>query len=330
MRGVALPATRQTKWQPRRPAALALAVVVLTVALAGCSEDAGGPTTAPIVDRDDIELAAGKGAIVGLLVDDRFRPIQLTNDVASTEFQAKGFVLLQETGEQVLTTVNGEFSFVDLPPGSYTLRVSASGHEAVPQRVLVTAGEFAEMSIVARRTSSEGSFVLTQEYSVFIPCSLRTIENGYVADCTLDQSGDSFRPGFYANYTQFGEAADAMVTEMKASKAAGMYRVQIRDDTTNPWIRWGTSTQFNVDYIKIVNEYGVLNEVDNWYGDNIPWENDRTMHVILFVGALLEQEAAELGFCCGVGVEIGIKAQFLQTVFVGELPVAVASYCVLC
>jgi hypothetical protein len=178
----------------QRAATVVLLTAFASVALAGCAGDS--PDTAPVdpSEIDPEQLQAGKGAIAGLLIDDRFRPIQLI-DSPTTEFQARGFVLLQETGQESRTTANGEFAFIDLEPGTYTLRVSATGHEAVPSKVVVREGEFAEASIVARRTSSQGSTIVTEEYSAFSPCFINFVALSTTADCTLDQSGETFRAG---------------------------------------------------------------------------------------------------------------------------------------
>lgn len=240
------------------------------------------------------------------------------------EFQFEGFILIQETGGRYRTNENGEFTVVDLEPGTYTIRVSVVGHEAIPLRVKVNAGEFAEVDVVARRTSTDNTAIISQEYSVFIPCSLRTIENGRVLDCTFDQSGDSYRAYFVADYTEVGEDAYALVTEMLANQA-GTYRVQIRNG-----VRWASETIYDdATYSKIILYNGETNEEDNWYGDNVAWNNDDEMQVILFAGAELEREGQDLGFCCGLGLKVAVRGTFVQTLFIGKPAEDVESYAVL-
>jgi hypothetical protein len=304
--------------------------MVAATALAGCTDDAG-IRDGKAVDADDFALQSGRGAIAGLLVDDRFRPIQLTPDAAATEFQAEGFILLQETGQQTRTTQNGEFSFVDLPPGAYTIRVSASGHEATPQRVTVTAGEFAETSVVARRVAGDAVTIITQEYAVFIPCSIFFIANGLVYDCTLDQSGDSFRAFYFANHSALPEVT-AMVTEMKANRV-GNYAVQVRSFPSSGTEYYAVAVPEGVDHIRIVNEIGVPNEEWTDFGPNTPWNNTHEFQTIMFAMGMFHRMFADSGIpgvCCGVGVILGTKAQFLQSVFLGPPEVDLAAYCVLC
>lgn len=298
---------------------------VVAVALAGCQDEGAA---AAALDRESFDLASGKGAIAGLLVDDRFRPIELT-DSPQSEFQDAGFVLLQETGQQVQTSPNGEFSFVDLAPGLYTLRVRADGHEAVPTRVEVRAGEFSETSVVARRVVSDAGALLTQEYAVFIPCSIFFIANGLVYDCTFDQSGETFRAYYFANHTGIPDVT-AMVTEMKANRE-GNYAVQVR--SFGPTEYHAVAVPEGVDYIHIVTEVGVANDEWTAFGPNTPWNNTREFQTIMFAMGLMHNQMSQSGIpgvCCGVGVVLGTKAQFLQTVFIGPPEVDLEAYCVLC
>jgi hypothetical protein len=303
-----------------------LACLLSAVALAGCSGD-GGPGTPDVVDPDDFDLRAGTGAIAGLLVDDRFRPIQLTNEVASTEFQARGFVLLQETGEQVLTTVNGEFSFVDLDPGTYTLRVTASGHEATPQKVTVRAGEFAETSVVARRIASIGSTIVTQEFSIFIPCATYA-----VSDCTLDFSGDSgrFSTG-WDTLEQFLPDMQYLKLEAKMNQA-GIYCLEVRypqlgGATQEPsYADWCVGQ--DSDYIS-----GILQVDANYMDDGRdPFNATGPSDVILFYfgnNELTCWQGPPASYRCA-GVGLGIRAQIITSLFLGPPEVDLEAYCLLC
>jgi hypothetical protein len=302
------------------------ALVVLTT-LAGCSGDAP-PGDGPI------RIEEGRGAIAGLLVDDRFRPIHLTADEPTTEFQARGFVLLQETGEQVLTSQNGEFSFSDLTPDTYTLRVAAGGHEAVPQKVTVQAGSFAETSIVARRVISAAGAILTQENSMFIACAADFIVNGGNLPCDLDFSSDAYSSAFTTNYTHLGEAS-AMITELKTNQEK-RYEIQVRgfNETAGSTDRYAVAI-FEGDYHRITNVRGEINldDQDNpGYPENVAWDNRWDFDTIMFVDHDGREELQSLGSptCCGVGASLGIKATFLQSVFLGAPEVELASYCALC
>ncbi len=190
-----------------------VAAVMVTVGLAGCTSDGGDVAPVDNVNPDDYELAAGTGAIAGLLLDDRFRPVQLTDD-PKTEFQARGFILVQETGAQIQTTENGEFTVVDLEPGTYTLRLTADGYEAAPQQVAVEEAVFNEVSFQARRISSEGDIIITQEHAAFASCFTNFVMLSVTLDCTGDRSGDTDRAAWYPNLEEFNSSLHYVVLEV--------------------------------------------------------------------------------------------------------------------
>lgn len=296
--------------------ALLAAAGFFAVLLAGCGDgpeggrSAGSGTTGP--------LASGKGAISGLLINDVFRPVP------------GGLVLIQELGLTVTSDASGQFTFVDLEPGAYLLRVQADGHESAPQGVDVTEGEYAEVELIARRVSSEGGRILTTEYSVFIPCGVDFVYSGIVTDCTFDQSGDSYRAGFSSNYTGYANAT-YLVTEMKADNP-DRYEVQVREDdgTSNGGERYSVA-QFEGDYVKIVHQLGIADTVYNGQANNVPWNNTKTVYTILFPDSIGREELQGAGspFCCGAGAHFGIRAKFVQSLFIGEPEVDVATYSVL-
>jgi hypothetical protein len=304
------------------------AAAVVAVALAGCSDD---PTPGTVIDRDEFELAEGTGAIAGLLVDDRFRPIQLTDGVAATQFQARGFVLLQETGQETRTTQNGEFSFVNLDPGTYTLRANVAGHEATPQQVTVAAGVFNEASIVARRVSSTGSLILTQEKSMFTECAAEFIAVASAwLPCTLDLSLDGARTDIQANYSAFADQATAMVSEAKFNNV-GDYDLAIRvlDDATG-----GLGATYYAecpvregDYIRIEL---VVGDVDDCGGRNVEFHLRDEIQTIMFAWSATHQTFEDTAGTYGLGVVLGVRAQVIDSIFVGEPEVDLSSYCVLC
>lgn len=278
------------------------------------------------------ELAADRGAIAGLLVDDRFRPIP------------NGRILLQETGDTARANANGEFQFVDLKAGEYTLRATVEGHEAQPKTVDVTAGEYAEIDIMARRVVSEGGHIVTQEFTVFIPCAADFVANGIVWNCLLDLSGDTYRPGFTANYTNTTNVT-YLVTEMKANQV-GRYTVQVREDdgSSSGGDRYAVARVVDSDYVKIVNKVNETNEEHNGQNNNVPWTNDRQFQTIMFFEGEYKDEVDGISQNCpdvpdtpppapnpncpsrGVGAAFGIKARFVQSLFIGEPDVDIANY----
>jgi hypothetical protein len=294
--------------------ALLLAAPFLLLALAGCSGGGGGGdgstttgTTGPI--------KAGKGAIAGLLVDDRFRPIP------------DGDVLLSN-GLTAKADANGEFVFQDLDPGQYTARVQAAGHEAAPTIVNVAEGVYNELEIIARRVLNEGSRIITTEYSAFVSCNVNAVVIGLPYDCTADMSGDTDRAAFYSNYTST-QNVTYMVTEMKANRV-GNYEVRIRptDHDQGPDGNYAVMEIVDSDYMKIVNQYGVAAEGEYALtGNNAPWNNTDEFLTILYVDSIGKDAGGTGTF--GVGVDVGIRARFIQSVFVGEPEVDIESYAVL-
>jgi hypothetical protein len=291
---------------------------LVAVLLAGCSggssgEGGGDGTTPP--------LQAGKGAISGLLINDVFRPVP------------GGLVLIQELGLTATSDASGQFSFTDLEPGSYLLRVQADGHESVPQRVEVKAGEYAEAEVIARRVVNEAGRIITTEYNVFISCAIDFVANGIVYDCTADQSGDSDRSYFTSDYTEYANAT-YLVTEMKADNE-DRYEVQVRSNDCPDDVEGGYYgvSQFEGDYTKIVMPLGMTSEqhAELSYGPNDPWDNLCTLQTILFADSVGREELQESGVpvCCGAGAHFGIRAKFVQSLFIGEPEVDIATYSVL-
>lgn len=297
-----------------RTAALLVALAVSSTLLAGCSGggDGGGPsagsgTTGPI--------QAGKGAISGLLINDVFRPVP------------GGLVLIQELGLTATSDGSGQFAFLDLEPGAYLLRVQADGHESAPQSVDVVEGEYAEVELLARRVFSEGGRTITTEYSVFVSCNINAVVIGLPFDCTLDQSGDTDRAAFTSDYTDVADVT-YMVTEMKANKVAN-YEVRIRP-TGHDGGGEGNYAVMEIvdsDYLRIVHKLGeVATGEAELTGGNAAWDNAEEFITILYVDSMGKQETGTFG----AGVDVGVRGKFVQSVFVGEPDVDIASYCVLC
>lgn len=304
------------------------ALLALAVVLAGCSDGGGGGGAGggggcdPTVD-ETCGISSDKGAIRGILVDDRFRPV------------AGGTILLRQddTGFADTQTTNpdGEFSFLDLDPGLYVARASAEGHEAAAITVTVQADRYADLDIGMQRLLSEGSRIVTREYSVFIPCAVDFVVDGLVFDCTGDASGDSFRATFEADYRDY-ENVTYLVTEMLANKE-DRYEIQIRDgtDCSSTTFRRYSVAQFEGSYVKMVMK---LNETDHEheavasYGENSPWANDCPLQTILFSDSVGREELQGAGapVCCGAGAHVGIRAKFVASLFIGEPEVSIEDY----
>ncbi len=307
---------------------LLLALSVAAMALAGCTDEttvAKSPTAvAGCVGETcgDISLQKGKGAVSGLVIDDRYRPV------------AESRVLLLPLGLDTVTNENGEFGFVGLDPGTYTIKAQKAKHEAAPKRVDVIAGQFAEAILEARRTISDDSVILTQEYSVFVPCQINTPPAAVnVGLCGGDLTGETDRFGFRSDYSETRNVT-YMVTEMLANQEAersGAYKVVLRktSNSGNYYVNCGITEG---RYVRIVMQVAVVNEDCDVENRNNIWENDEAFNTQLWTqGMLKEYPLCPLSGCDnrGVGLRLGVKGQFVQSVFIGEPIVDMTTYAVL-
>lgn len=110
-----------------------LAVVLVSVVLAGCSDGGGGgkdpaATGTPQAADIDVDPRSKLGAISGVVVDQAIRPIPGAS-VGLTQ------------GGNTTTDADGRFAFVDLEPGAYFFTVSAAGFLATQGQADVVAGE---------------------------------------------------------------------------------------------------------------------------------------------------------------------------------------------
>lgn len=289
----------------------AVVAMFVTVMFAGCAgEDS---TSQEIVDKESFEHSAGKGAIAGLVVDDRFRPIEL-GEVDAGLYQSLGFVLLQETGETVGTTENGEYTFVDLTPGEYKIRAQSADHEAVPIRVMVVEGEFTDVTIQMQRKISDQTTILTQEYSVFVDCYVNVpgVLWWTELNCFLDMSLDSKRGGFQTDYTAV-QNITYVVTEYLFSQS-GDYGASVGFATGESISEvWATASTNGGDYAKVVmGTEGYENGTDG--------KMDAARQFLSYVYPDGDTP----------GAEIAVKAQIIQTVWLGIPEEDVFNYCVLC
>jgi len=298
----------------------ALAIAMGLTVLAGCASHA---TTTVGVTSSAPPLDSGKGGITGLLVDDVYRPVP------------GGLVLLVGTGLTATSDDLGQFSFSGLEPGSYIADATANGHEAAPVNVDVKAGQYSEVEIQARRLFSANGTMVTSEYSVFISCAIDFVVNGIVTDCTGDQSGDTFRPGYTSDYSAYNASATYLVVEMAANKADN-YEVQLRQDdgSSGGGPRYAVA-DFAGTYLRMQFKVDEVNTQFNGQGNNVPFNVTKPIALILFSDSTGRQELQNATggptgpICCGAGAHFGIQAKFLQTLFLGKPDVDVDHYCVL-
>lgn len=308
---------------------LLAALLVASLALAGCGDKGGSDGTGSGGTTTDAPLQSGKGAIAGLVINDVYRPVP-------------GATVLSSNGLVATSDGAGQFAFTNLEPGAYILRVQADGHEAAPQNVEVVEGEYAEAELLARRVTNEAGRIITAEFSVFIPCAAAFIANGITANCLLDLSGDSYRGSFPTNLTAEPDVT-YMVTEWKFNQV-GDWNVQIREDdgSTTGGERYAVLDIFQGDYARVLLEKGALNEEANGQRDNVPWNNTKPFSTAIFLNGQFKGEAQDAADAVcqpdvpdtcrtmtGAGVAFGIRARIIQTVFIGEPDVDVKTYSVL-
>lgn len=283
-------------------------LVLAAVALAGCADD--GPAKDSVVDPNDVDetqLEQGKGAIAGLVVDDRFRPIIGAD------------VLIQEAGITVTSNENGEFAVVDLEPGTYTLRVNAEGHEATPSRINVDEGQFAEAQLLARRVSTAANVIITEEHTAFIPCAFVAPGYGlFTLNCVLDLSGDSFRSSVTVNYAEsYGSDIQYLVGEVLVSQS-GQWSFPLRDSGS-------ACPCYGRDDIDADNWGKVIlkNDPNEAYdGTSEPWTHENQLNVGLFYAGDID---TPLGY---QGVKMGIEGRFMISLFLSEPEVDLETYTV--
>jgi hypothetical protein len=281
----------------------ATTTALLLVALAGCAGETTQTTT--FTDMVRPALAEGKGGILGLLIDDVYRPVP------------DGLVLLQGAGVTATTDASGQFSMVGLEPGTYILEVSA------------------------RRIFSQDGVIITTQYSVFVPCAVSAPAASLNFDCTGDTSGDTFRSGFTGNYTGYKEAT-YLITEMRsnheASPSQGAYKVVVRERGNGDY--WASKFITEGNYMKLTMRVGNVS-LDDTENRNVEWKNNKHMETLLFPqGAFKGETQQGLGIVCGasgqgcfesrgLGPQAGVKATFVQSLFLGEPEVDIERYCVL-
>lgn len=311
-------------------------IVVAAITLAGC----GTKTEGDVLDANSpVEaLPPDKGAITGLVIDDRYRPVPEAN------------VALLPLGLTTFADSSGQFQFMDLLPGAYVIVVNAPEHEAAPRNVDVVAGQYSEVEVEARRTFSQDGFTITTEYSVFSPCMQSLVVVAAVNSlCMPDSSGDTYRPGITVDFRKHKTNLTFLVSE-----------ILINQPDRYVWVvRCADGSSFGCG------EYGYVDIKGDVYGkvvmqnqgnfmrtpNSVNWTNKAILDGLLFfygtggdeitpvakpVGCQLPPVNNPLNdkpaFCrdyYGAGNKLGVKAKIIMTAFLGEPKVDVGTYAVL-
>lgn len=303
-------------------------LLFLTLAFAGCADNSDVDQT-ELVNQEEFQLDVGKGAIAGLVIDDAFRPIPGAE------------ILLQPDGLVTNSNENGEFNFVNLDPERYTLRVASDGHEAKPTRVEVKEGIFEEAQIMARRLVIGDEIVVTEHHAAFIACNVSRPDS--TLDCgnyfPVDLSGDTNRQHLRLDYTEYGTNITYLLLEMHSSKeasASGPLKMVMRagENSGNYYIN---QLLTEGQYLKAWAKYGEVSPFD-LENRNHNWTNSELITVQLWAQGQLKDETNDVlrnyygeDFDSrGIGLQYGIKANYLVTLFLGKTSVDIDEYCGLC
>lgn len=302
--------------------------ILAASALAGCGGTVNPPPTTTRPPDNE-------GAINGLLIDDRYRPIP------------DATLFLAPVGLTTTSDLAGQFSFAPLEPGPYSLVVNAAGHEAAPRAVDVVGGQYTEVEAQARRIFSDDGTVITTQYAVFIDCAAEAVIYSVIPErpsCTLDTTGDSARSGFETDLGSEAKNVTYVVTEFLFNNAGNYGLVIGRQDSTGNFDTYfaegdvanGVYKRFQMEPRAIDNRTGET------AGRNVRFDLTQPFQTTVFPHAQFYTELHELtrqvgeasgnpvcvgdGGCNGVGVAIGTKAKIVQTTFLGTPPVTVETY----
>ncbi len=316
-----------------RPLTLVTVGLVLAVAMAGC---AGKPS--PEVTTGGLEpIHEGKGAISGLVIDDRFRPVP------------DALVLLTPLGLTTTSDSEGQFQFGNLAPGAFVLQVNADGHEATPISVDVVPDEYTDVEVEARRTFSIDGQIIVTQYSVFSPCMQSAVFYALVDNyCMPDGSGDSYRPGITVDFRKQKSNITYLVSEIKLNQPDTFVFVVRCASSGFGCGEYGYVNTTGTDYGRVI----MKNKANYMHTANsVNWTNKDPIDGLLFyygtggpeittvarpVGCTLppmEDPLSGKPWLCrdyyGAGAKFGVKAKIVMSAFLGEPEVGIESYNVL-
>jgi hypothetical protein len=137
------------------------ATALLCVLLAGCASEGSKKDVVEFGDGSRVELegddpSAGKGSILGVVVDETIRPI------------VGAHVSVTGSDATAVTDSSGVFHVADLEPGTYFFRVNATGFLPTQASADVIAGEVQRMRIQLQVDTTPQPFHQTLAFEGFI------------------------------------------------------------------------------------------------------------------------------------------------------------------
>ncbi len=141
-----------------------LALTILAVSFAGCSEEPAAAAGEDDLFNDfDAPADDGKGLIRGIVIDNSVTPL------------ADAKVTLKASGAETVTNANGAFQFTGLEPGTYFLEVSKTGYSKVQASTPVVANVASPEIVRVQLELIPGAvpaFVPLQ-YDLFMSCGFK-------------------------------------------------------------------------------------------------------------------------------------------------------------
>ena len=168
-----------------------LGLLMVSIALAGCNggngnggDGSGGSGTGGVLSPTVTvnPPSAGKGIMIGVVVDDAIRPIQ-------------GAAITVSGGETVVKTTtdaNGGFGFSELNPGSYSVKAEKLGYFSATQLTEVNEGETNPKAVQLILALDEATrpFTSTFIFKGFLECGAGS-PGGSVNPCFASESSQN-------------------------------------------------------------------------------------------------------------------------------------------
>jgi hypothetical protein len=155
-----------------------LAVLVIALAVAGCSASPGAKQADDVLGDVQVETTATLGGIRGVVVDEAIRPVN------------GAFIERSDGGGNVTSSEEGTFAFDRLEPGQYFFTVSRPLFVPVQAQAVVTAGEVTSLRVQLLADRTPQPYHETFQKTGFIQygAGIGTFAVNLVAQEFLDQS----------------------------------------------------------------------------------------------------------------------------------------------